>query len=94
MGLPRFIKLAKAKQFNYKPLYYNQQKEEFEQRVKNIELEYNHEHKADVPYVSRIQKGFLRDHAGRSNKSRRGSNFRVIIIMIILLFVAYALFYM
>ncbi len=93
MALPRFFKLGKAKQFTYKPLYYNQQKEELQERIKSIEAEFKGKNAANGEYVSRLRKGYLREQTRKNTKGRRVSNVRIVIILVLLLIAAYYYLY-
>jgi len=39
MGIPSFFRTPKPKPFNYIPRYYDEQKEDLEERIRNIEIE-------------------------------------------------------
>jgi len=93
MGVPRLFKLSKPKQFNYRPLYYNQDKEELEERIRNIEAEVRAEQQGGE-YSPRIRKGYMREKFTRGTKAKKDSNRRLLIIMVILAVLAYVLFYM
>jgi len=91
MGIPRFFKLPKNKQFNYQPLYYDPMKEDREARRKQIDREFGNT--SDKGYSPRITKGAMREYFKRENKARKQSNLRLIIIVMVLLFIAYLLLF-
>lgn len=91
MGIPRFFKLQKNKQFDYKPIYYDPVKEEREARKKEIERELGIT--SGGQYSGRLRKGAMREYFNRTKKVRRQSNYRLIFLIIILLFVAYLILY-
>ena len=88
--LPKFFRTYKHKQFNYIPLYYNQQKEELEERVKNIENELKG--KSSGEYKRGIVKGSFKHMRSMRKRTDRVSSVRLIIIVILLLALVYYLF--
>jgi hypothetical protein len=90
-NLPSFFPSRRPKIFNYIPRYWDPEKEEREQRIREIEKEMGmHEGEA---YVPTIRKGQMRSYFHRkSTKRERASNIRVLILIILLVFVAYYLF--
>ena len=87
--LPKFFRTYKNKQFNYIPLYYNRQKEELEERIKRIENELQGGKTGDFkPGI--IKGSFKRLHSIRE-QSNRASSFRLILIIMFLLALAYYL---
>jgi hypothetical protein len=88
--LPKFFRTYKNKQFNYMPLYYNQQKEEMEERVRRIESEL--QGKSTGQYKPGIIKGSFKHLHSMRKRSNRVSSFRLILIITILLALAYFLF--
>lgn len=88
--LPKFFRTYKHKQFNYMPLYYNQQKEELEERIKRIEGELKGETTGE--YKPGIIKGSFRHLHSMRKKTNRASTFRLMLIIIILLALVYYLF--
>ena len=91
MGIPRFFKLPKPKQFNYQPLYYDPVKEAKEERKKKIGRELG-VIEGDS-HSGRITRGSMREYFRRETKARRQSNIRLVIIIIVLFFVAYLLLF-
>ncbi len=93
MGIPRFIKLPGHKEFNYSPRYWDPEKEEREERIRQIKQEMGIEVPSD-PNRTTIRRGSFRT-AGRKPKVKatRSSNIRLLIILAVLLFLAYLIFY-
>ena len=91
MGIPRFFKLPKHKQFNYQPLYFDPVKEAREERKKKLGRE------SGIidgdKYSGRISRGSMREYFKRDIKARRQSNFRLVIIIMVLFFIAYLLLF-
>ncbi len=88
--LPKFFRTYKHKQFNYIPLYYNQQKEELEERIKRIESEL--QGKSTGTYKPGIARGSFKKFHSTRRRSSRDSTFRLVIIVMILIALAYYLF--
>jgi len=96
----RFFHTPGTKQFNFKPRFYDPDKEEREDRERRIkeELGIKEEKKVDdgKPYIANI-KGQFRNTDGwqsRSSESaRRAQNRRLIWIILILALVMYLFFY-
>ena len=77
-----FFKTGKPKEFNYIPRYYNEQKEEFENRKKRIEAEMDSSQSDG--YISRLRKGVMTERLLSKRKARSGSVLRLLIIIIVL----------
>jgi hypothetical protein len=88
--LPKFFRTYKHKVFHYIPIYYNQQKEELEERIKRIESDLKGEPSGDYK-PSRI-KGAFKNIRSERKRADRVSSVRLIIIIFILLAIAYYLF--
>lgn len=93
MGIPRFIKLPRHKQFNYSPRYWDPEKEEREDRIRRIKAEMGIEVTRDSGNRTTIKRGSFRQ-ASKNAKVRatRNSNIRLVIILAVLLILAYLLF--
>ncbi len=85
-----FFRLNKHKQFEYKPLFYDQQKEEFQERVRRIEEEMG-VHK-NTEYKSTLRRGAMRSYLQTSRRKDRYGSIRLIVIVLLLLALAYYLF--
>lgn len=93
MGIPRFFKLAKPRQFEHIPIYYDPEKEKREERNRRIrqELGMKVDEKRKTTSISR---GSFRQYKSRySQKANAQSNRRLIIILAVLALLAYLLFY-
>ncbi len=95
----RFFHTPGAKQFRFKPRFYDPDKEERENREKRIKEELGIvEEKVDdgKPFVTNI-KGQFRNTDGwqakSSGEARRAQNKRLIILILILALIFYMLFY-
>jgi hypothetical protein len=94
----KFFHLPKARTFEYKPLYYDADKEEREERERRIkdELGIRESANPDQPYRPHI-KGQFRKAAGIKSKTgadqRRTSNRRLLFFILLFLLLAYLLFY-
>ena len=91
MGIPRFFKVPKHRQFEYKPIYYDEQKEQLQERIKNIEKEYGVNNGEEQ--IRTMTKGSFSHYYDRKKKTQRYSTTRLILIIIFLLFVSYYLFF-
>jgi hypothetical protein len=91
MALPSFFKLNKHKEFNYVPIFYDKEKEEFNERVKRIEQEMGI--KKDVEFRSSIKRGAMRDYIKHSRKQDRYSSLRLVIIFVFLLALVYLILF-
>jgi len=92
MGLPRFIKLPGHKQFTYSPRYWDPEKEEREDRIRQIKAEMGIEISSD-PNRSTIKRGSFRQARQKAKvKATRTSNLRLVVILAVLLMLAYLLF--
>lgn len=90
----RFLYTPKSKRFNFKPRYYDEQKEDLESRVRGIKKEMGVEElkDSDKPYVPNI-KGQMRGYFKKNIEQKRQSTVRLIVIMAVLLTAAYFLLF-
>lgn len=84
-----FFKLNKNKQFQYIPRYYNEEKEQFDERVKRIEQELGV--KVEGSYVPNI-KGRMKSPNSQRIHGKKKANIRIFIIFLVLVILAYLLF--
>ena len=92
MGIPRFFKLPKHKQFNYQPLYYDPEKEAREARAKRIAASSGDN--SEKKYIPNISRGSMREYYKREKKKvHKQSNIRLIFIIAILFIIAYLLLF-
>ena len=90
----RFLHTPKNKQFNFKPRYYDEQKEELDKRVEQIKKEMGvSDDDPQKPYVSSIKKGEMRGYFKKNVEQKRKSSLRFIIILIVLFAIVYFLLY-
>jgi hypothetical protein len=91
MAFSRFIKLPDYKRFNFQTRYYDEEKEEFEQRVEEAKRKAGDGEKVYVPNIKgQMRSSFKKDSIRRS----RQSNIRLILIITALIAIAYyILFY-
>jgi cytoskeletal protein RodZ len=93
MGLPRFIKLPTHNRFNYSPRYWDPEKEEREERIRQIKHEMGIKIPTD-PTRTTIKRGSFRQASKKTKvKATRSSNIRLVIILGILLFLAYLILF-
>ena len=91
MGLPKFFPSFKHRVFEYKPIYYNPQKEELEERIRKAEEELGvaGEKKHFRPSITR---GSMRGYIKEAKKAGQRSNLRLLIILFLLIALAIYLF--
>jgi hypothetical protein len=82
-----FFKTGKPKTFNYVPRYYDEQKEEFEERQKRIEKELGVNQKEGT-FQSRLTHGVMSERMMLKRKAGRGSTLRLLVIILILTLLA------
>ena len=91
MGM--FVKLQKNKRFEIKPRYWNPEEEARQERLKRVRAELGlDEEKGD--YVPDVRAGLRQEYEKRRSMRASGrmiSSFRMFIILIVLLFVAFYL---
>ena len=92
--MARFFYIPKNKKFNFKPRYYDEQKEDLEKRVEQIKREMGvADDDPNKPYVSSIRKGQMRGFLKKSGKQKRQSSGRLLLILIVLFLIVYFLLY-
>ena len=82
-----FFRTSKPKPFEYKPLYYDAEKEEREQRKKELGLDDSSDHKSF--YRGELQRKWRR---GKSDQ-KKTTRMRTTIYLAILLFAVYYIFF-
>ena len=92
MGLPSFFRSYKYKIFDYKPLYYNENKEELENIIKNAELETGS--KKSTRFTTSITRGSFREKRINVRHTNIQSTIRFLIILIVLLLLFGLSFYL
>ncbi len=87
-----FFNLYKARKYDYRYIYYDPKKEAQKEREKRIAEEGE---KAEGEFKTRIRRGSFREEASKNKSSRKNqsmkSNFRLVLILGILLALAYYL---
>ena len=90
--LPSFFRTSEPKRFNYSPMYYDEQKEDLEQRTQQIKQDMGVE-QGDT-YVPKIRKGQMGNYYRRKRKQiERRSNMRIFILILFLAIAAWLLFF-
>jgi hypothetical protein len=90
MGI-KFFHIPRAREYGYKPRFYDERKEELEKRMKAIDKELAMEEKmGKEAYISNI-KGQMRGYMRMAKKERKKTNIRYAIILTILFLLAYLL---
>jgi hypothetical protein len=92
MNIPRFFKTPRHRQFNYMPRYYDPDKEEREERNREIRRELGIKDEKDE-YRPSIRRGSMRSYFKGNKRATRNSNIRLVLIIVFLLFLAYTLLY-
>ena len=91
MGIPRLFKLPKHKQFTYEPIYYDERKEQLQERIANIEDEMGVKREGEAP--RKLSKGSFSHFHERKRQSQKYSSMRLLIIVIFLFLITYFLLY-
>ena len=87
-----FIKLPRHKQFEYTPRYWDPEKEEREERIRQIKREMG----VEIPGNSNrttIRRGSFRQRQKQKVKASRASNIRLMVILAALFLIAYLIFF-
>jgi hypothetical protein len=93
MGIPRFIKIPGHKRFEYSPRYWDPEKEDREERIRQIKHEMGIEIPSD-PNRTIIKRGSFRQARQKTKiRATRGTNIRLVIILAVLFFLAYLIFF-
>lgn len=82
------VKIPKHKTFNYSPIYFNEEKEDLDKRLRQLEKE-------GKSNAVRIERGSLKESWGRSNriaKSNKDSVIRLLVIIVLLLLIVFWIF--
>ena len=88
-----FFSVKKNKQFNYLPLFYNEEKENFQERVRAIEREMgvNKDNSTEYRPGRSLGRGSIRNYRGNIKVQNKKSAFRFVIIVALLTILAYYL---
>lgn len=92
--MPIIIKPGKNRKFNHIPIYWNQEKEELEKRVKKIDAELDRKEKGEyIPNISgqfgRPRSRFSLWQGSKPVKSFRGKSFLFLINIILVIAIVY-----
>jgi hypothetical protein len=91
MGLPRFFKLAKPRQFHYEPVFYDELNEKMQERIREAEKRLGVS--PDGQFKRTLTRGSISSrHLGKT-KTGKKSAIRLIIIFLFLLLISYLLLY-
>ncbi|MGL5012832.1 MAG: hypothetical protein ACRC6V_00890 [Bacteroidales bacterium] len=98
MGLFFFYNQRKPRQFNHKPIYYDQRKEELEKRIQRVKREMgeeikDEEFKPDLKGAFADQTHHVRRRRENPDKGSSATNIRLFIILVILAILAYFLYF-
>lgn len=85
-----FFKTPRPKEFNYMPRYYDERKEEADERQKRIEKELSASNNGE--YVSGITRGSMQRRFAERRRGKRSSTIRLLVIIAILFLLTYFLF--
>jgi len=91
-----FTKLARHRVFQHDPIYYDEKKEQREERERRIreELGLLNEDEKETGYAGRIKGGMrrrIKSHYEVSRSEKRRSNLRLVVILIILMILGFYL---
>ena len=90
--LPSFFRTGDHRRFNFIPRYYDEQKEDLQQRIRQIESDLGVEQ--GEAYVPKIRKGQMGNYMRKKRKvHNKQSNIRLVIIILVLLLAAWFLFF-
>ena len=94
MALPRMFKQKAPNRFDYQPIYWDQAKEEREERIRRIKAEMGYDVSSERRATSStITRGSFRQYSKHKVKATRESNRRIFLIVGFFLLIAYILFY-
>ncbi len=93
MGLPQMVKLQGYKRFKYTPRHYDPDKEELEDRVRQIKQELGYELKRNSNRTTLKRGSFRQVRQQAKTKATKASNLRLVVILTLLLIIAYLIFF-
>lgn len=91
MAIFRFFRLPQHKQFHYDPLFYDERKEQLQDRIRNIEIEMGIKKEGEVRRT--LEKGSFSYYRDKRKRSQKVSSLRLVLLIILLTVVTYLLFY-
>lgn len=89
LKLPSIFKTQKHRSFNFRPRYYDADKEAFEERIRRIESELSTENSDIEATKLRIRQKFESRRSNSGSASHKASNIRILVILGILGALAY-----
>lgn len=92
MGIPSFFRTYKHKVFEYRPRYYDENKEELDNIIKNAELEKGI--KKEGEFKRSITRGSFRENRINVKQTNFQSTIRLIIILLILFVIVGYLYFL
>lgn len=90
--MAKFFKLPQYNVFEYKPLYYNPDKEALEEQIERVKRDMGVNDKTKE-YRPIIRGHFQRRYNRSKSKAVRRSNIRLLVLVLFLMFISYLLFY-
>ena len=84
LKLPSIFKTQKHRSFNFRPRYYDADKEAFEERIRRIESELSTENSDIEATKLRIRQKFESRRSNSGSASDKASNIRILVILGIL----------
>ena len=87
-------RLPRHKRFEYTPRHYDPDKEELEDRIRQIKQEMGYEIERTPGTRTTIRRGSFRKAREQAKvRASRASNIRLVVILALLLFIAYFIFF-
>lgn len=90
--LPKFFRTYKNRQFTFIPRFYDEQKEELQERIRKAEREMKGSTGEGREYTKSIIRGSFRQTRQQRVTANRNSFLRLVLIIAILLLLVYFLF--
>ena len=78
------FKTSKPRQFNYKPLFYNKQQEEFEQKLKKVREQDSNNSESDMRQQMNELWARRRNTTARTNRNMRNLLFAIALVALLL----------
>jgi len=92
MALPSFFRTPEHRSFEFRPRYYDENKEKREERERNIKRDLGID-LDDHNYTPRLTRGSMRGYINKSRAAQKQSNLRLFVIAGILVLIVYLLFF-
>ncbi|MFT7156541.1 MAG: hypothetical protein ACI8Q1_001556 [Parvicella sp.] len=90
MRMPQFSKINKHRRFNYTPMYYDEQKEELQERIEQAKIKYHQtEATDDLVRKERMKSAFKKSADINVSANRNGAVRRTIILLTIVAMLCY-----